>query len=150
MATPGMSIQPANVLVVDDERHIARFLEFVLKKAGYEVAVAHNGEQALAAVDGFEPDAVLLDLVLPGISGLEVLKRLRSDKIQHPNGGRADTVTHDFLLMMRPSWINAVTRLGLDKLSLMHYSLYKGNPYNALAAAETFQDVLRQGAKAAE
>jgi hypothetical protein len=52
--------------------------------------------------------------------------------------------------MMRPSWINAVTRLGLDKLSLMHYSLYKGNPYHALAAAETFQDVLRQGAKAAE
>jgi hypothetical protein len=73
-----------------------------------------------------------------------------SIKIQHPNGGRADTVTHDFLLMMRPSWINAVTRLGLDKLSLMHYSLYKGNPYHALAAAETFQDVLRQGAKAAE
>jgi DNA-binding response OmpR family regulator len=80
MATPGMGIQPAKVLVVDDERHIARFLEFVLKKAGYEVAVAHNGEQALAAVDGFEPDAVLLDLVLPGISGLEVLKRLRSDR----------------------------------------------------------------------
>src|SRR5919108_3830480 len=79
MATQGMSIQPAKVLVVDDERHIARFLEFVLKKAGYQVAVAHNGEQALAAVDGFEPDAVLLDLVLPGISGLEVLKRLRSD-----------------------------------------------------------------------
>jgi DNA-binding response OmpR family regulator len=80
MATKGMCTQPAKVLVVDDERHIARFLEFVLKKAGYEVAVAHNGEQALAAVDGFEPDAVLLDLVLPGISGLEVVTRLRSDR----------------------------------------------------------------------
>jgi DNA-binding response OmpR family regulator len=79
MATKGMSIQPARILVVDDERHIARFLEFVLKKAGYEVAIAHNGEQALAAGERFEPDAMLLDLVLPGISGLEILKRLRSN-----------------------------------------------------------------------
>lgn len=79
-----MSIQEFNpdgakVLVVDDERHIARFLEFVLTKAGYEVAIASNGEQALAAVEAFDPDVVLLDLVLPGLPGLEVLKRLRAD-----------------------------------------------------------------------
>jgi DNA-binding response OmpR family regulator len=79
-----MSIQEFNpdgakVLVVDDERHIARFLEFVLKKAGYEVALAYNGEQALAAVEAFDPDIMLLDLVLPGLPGLEVLKRLRAD-----------------------------------------------------------------------
>jgi hypothetical protein len=73
-----------------------------------------------------------------------------SIKKQHPDGGRADTVTHDLLLMMRLLWIKTVTRLGLDKLSLMHYGLYKGNPYNALAAAETFQEVLRQGSKASE
>jgi DNA-binding response OmpR family regulator len=72
----------ARVLVVDDERHIARFLEFVLKKADYEVAVAYNGEQALAAVNTFLPDVVLLDLVLPGISGLEVVKCLRADAKQ--------------------------------------------------------------------
>jgi DNA-binding response OmpR family regulator len=72
----------ARVLVVDDERHIARFLEFVLKKADYEVAVAYNGEQALAAVNTFVPDVVLLDLVLPGISGLEVVKRIRADANQ--------------------------------------------------------------------
>ena len=69
----------AKILVVDDERHIARFLEFVLKKAGYEVALAYNGEQALAAAEAFDPDVVLLDLVLPGLPSLEVLKRLRAD-----------------------------------------------------------------------
>jgi DNA-binding response OmpR family regulator len=72
----------ARVLVVDDERHIARFLEFVLKRADYEVAVAYNGEQALAAVTTFVPHVVLLDLVLPGISGLEVVKRIRADANQ--------------------------------------------------------------------
>ncbi|MDQ3827798.1 MAG: response regulator [Candidatus Tectomicrobia bacterium] len=79
MAIQGINPDGAKVLVVDDERHIARFLEFVLKKAGYEVALAYNGEQALAAVEAFDPDVVLLDLVLPGLTGLEVLKRLRAD-----------------------------------------------------------------------
>lgn len=74
------TVRPARILVVDDERHIARLLEYVLRKEGYEVQVAHDGEAALAAVEHTQPDAVLLDLVLPGISGLEVLKALRSDK----------------------------------------------------------------------
>ncbi len=73
------SMRAARVLVVDDERHIARFLEFVLKKAGYEVATAHDGEQALAEIDRFAPDAVLLDLVMPKLSGLDVLQRLRAE-----------------------------------------------------------------------
>ncbi|MBX3278696.1 MAG: response regulator [Acidobacteria bacterium] len=74
------TVRPARILVVDDERHIARLLEYVLRKEGYEVQIAHDGEAALAAVEHTQPDAVLLDLVLPGISGLEVLKALRSDK----------------------------------------------------------------------
>lgn len=73
-------MRPARVLVVDDERHIARVLEFVLKKAGYEVAVAYDGEQALSEVKRFAPDALLLDLVMPKLSGLEVLKHLRADQ----------------------------------------------------------------------
>lgn len=73
-------MRPARVLVVDDERHIARVLEFVLKKAGYEVVVAYDGEQALSEVKRFAPDALLLDLVMPKLSGLEVLKHLRADQ----------------------------------------------------------------------
>ncbi len=71
-------LRAARVLVVDDERHIARFLEFVLKKAGYEVCVASDGEEALAQVEQFKPDAVLLDLVMPKLSGLDVLQYLRA------------------------------------------------------------------------
>jgi DNA-binding response OmpR family regulator len=79
MTTERQWTEPARILVIEDERHIAKFLEFVLRKAGYEVAVAYNGPQALAAAEPFEPDAVLLDLVLPGMSGLEILKCLRAD-----------------------------------------------------------------------
>jgi DNA-binding response OmpR family regulator len=79
MASEAMNQDMTSVLVVEDERHIASFLEFVLKRAGYEVAVVYDGEQALAAVEVFAPDAMLLDLMLPGLTGLEVLKRLRAD-----------------------------------------------------------------------
>ncbi len=65
-------------------------------------------------------------------------------KEAHPDGGRADTVAHDFLLMMRRNWLQEVHQLGLNKFSLMHYGLYKGDPYGALTAAETFQRTVRQ------
>src|SRR5262245_28946192 len=73
-------IRPARILVIEDQRHIARFLEFVLQKEGYQVHIAYDGEQGLAAIAEHEPDAVLLDLALPKVSGLEVLKTLREDQ----------------------------------------------------------------------
>jgi DNA-binding response OmpR family regulator len=79
MASEPLNRDRTSVLVVEDERHIASFLEFVLMRAGYEVAVVYDGEQALAAVEAFAPDAMLLDFMLPGLTGLEVLKRLRAD-----------------------------------------------------------------------
>lgn len=78
-AQPG-NYRPARLLVVEDERHIARFLEFVLKKEGYQVTLAGDGEQALSILEGVKPDAMLLDLVLPGISGIDVLKQIRAGK----------------------------------------------------------------------
>ena len=67
------------ILVVDDERHIARLLDFVLVKAGYELTVANTAEQALVELKKSKPDAVLLDLVLPGMSGLHLLQAIRSE-----------------------------------------------------------------------
>jgi len=67
-------------MVVEDERHIARYLEFVLRKEGYEVTVVHDGEEALRQLPGVAPDALLLDLVLPGVSGMGVLESIRSDR----------------------------------------------------------------------
>ena len=67
------------VLVVEDERHIARLLDHILTKEGYEVEVAHDAESALETIESFEPDALLLDIGLPGISGLDFLRQIRLD-----------------------------------------------------------------------
>lgn len=63
-------------------------------------------------------------------------------KNKHPNGGRADTVSSDFSLMTQVDWLQSVTQLGLDKFALMHYGLYKGNPYDALRAAKAFREAV--------
>ena len=66
------------VLVVDDEPPIVRAVAANLRVRGFEVLTAVNGEAALAAVETHQPDCVVLDLGLPGIDGLEVLRRLRT------------------------------------------------------------------------
>jgi two-component system, OmpR family, KDP operon response regulator KdpE len=66
------------VLVVDDEPPIVRAVAANLRVRGYEVLTAASGEAALAAVEAHQPDCVVLDLGLPGIDGLEVLRRLRT------------------------------------------------------------------------
>lgn len=71
----------AKVLVVDDEPNIVLSLEFLMQQAGFEVVTAENGENALARVAEGAPDLVLLDISLPGISGFDVLERLRGDPI---------------------------------------------------------------------
>jgi two-component system KDP operon response regulator KdpE len=66
------------VLVVDDEPPIVRAVAANLRVRGYEVLTAASGESALAAVETHQPDCIVLDLGLPGIDGLEVLRRLRT------------------------------------------------------------------------
>jgi len=73
------SERACKVLVVEDERHIARLLDHFLTKEGYEVEVAHDAESALGTIESFEPDALLLDIGLPGISGLDFLRQIRQD-----------------------------------------------------------------------
>lgn len=70
---------PRRILIVDDEANIALSLEFLLKNAGHEVAVATDGAQALARAASFAPDLVVLDVMLPVIDGLEVCRRLRRE-----------------------------------------------------------------------
>ena len=66
------------VLVVDDEPPIVRAVAANLRVRGFEVLTASTGETALTAVETHQPDCVVLDLGLPGIDGLEVLRRLRT------------------------------------------------------------------------
>ncbi len=73
-----MSKGGARILVVDDEIEIVRALERSLAAHGFEVFTAGSGEEALEAISHHRPDVMLLDLGLPGMSGLEVIKRVRA------------------------------------------------------------------------
>lgn len=65
------------ILVVDDERPIADILQFNLKKEGYDVQCAYDGDQAVEMVEEMQPDLVLLDIMLPGRDGMEVCREVR-------------------------------------------------------------------------
>ena len=67
------------ILIVDDEPNIVISLEFLMKKEGFQIAVATDGEDALAKVASFSPDLILLDVMMPKKSGFEVCEALRSD-----------------------------------------------------------------------
>jgi len=89
------------ILVVDDEREIRELLDYNLRKEGYRVTCVSTGEEALAAVRGRRPDLVILDLMLPGVDGLEVCRILQADASTRAvpivmltaKGGEADIVT---------------------------------------------------------
>lgn len=63
---------PKRILIIEDEKHIARFLELELRHEGYTVQIENEGRNGLTAVELREPDIVLLDIMLPGINGMEV------------------------------------------------------------------------------
>jgi DNA-binding response OmpR family regulator len=68
---------PGNkILVVDDEPEVRQLMEHFLTERGYEVRIAENGRLALATLDTFVPDVVLLDMHMPEMDGLETLRRL--------------------------------------------------------------------------
>jgi two-component system OmpR family response regulator len=68
--------RPGRILVVDDEQSIRDFLLFGLQDEGYDVMTVRDGEEALAALDTFRPHIVLLDIMLPGMDGYEVCRRM--------------------------------------------------------------------------
>lgn len=69
----------ATILVVDDEEPIQELLRFNLEKEGYFVRVAKDGQEALQHVENDQPDLIVLDLMLPGMDGLEVCRKLRAN-----------------------------------------------------------------------
>jgi two-component system KDP operon response regulator KdpE len=104
--------QRTKVLIVDDEHAIRRFLRTSLDAHGYEVHEAATGEDAILRVVNIQPDLIILDLGLPGISGIEVTRRLRdwtetpivilsvmdqdTDKIEALDAGADDFLTKPF------------------------------------------------------
>jgi len=70
---------PVRALVVDDEDTLSDLLRMALRSEGWETRVASDGHTALRTAREFEPDVIVLDVMMPGLDGLEVLRRLRSD-----------------------------------------------------------------------
>lgn len=66
------------ILIVDDEPKVMRFIEISLKLRGFEVVTLASGKQALDQFDALKPDLLLLDIIMPGINGFEILQKLRS------------------------------------------------------------------------
>ena len=77
MAVNAMPDQ-ASVLIVDDEPNILLSLQFVMKKAGYDVRTAKDGEEALAEIARAKPNLVLLDVMMPKLDGFSVCQRIRA------------------------------------------------------------------------
>jgi two-component system OmpR family response regulator len=75
---------PLKVLVVDDEPNIVDVISMALRYEGFEVASAGTGEEALAQVDAFKPNLMILDVMLPDMEGFDVAQRLGADRAQVP------------------------------------------------------------------
>lgn len=67
------------VLIVDDEPNIAISVDFLMRREGFEVLVAHDGEEGLARIRADRPDLVVLDVMMPKLDGFEVCKAVRAD-----------------------------------------------------------------------
>ena len=72
------------ILVVDDEEHIRELYRDELAEEGYKVELARDGNDALSKIAAFRPDLVTLDVKMPGIDGIEVLRRIREKNVAIP------------------------------------------------------------------
>jgi len=72
------------ILVVDDDRHIRRLYQDELSEEGYEVVVAANGEEALKLFDSENPDLVTLDILLPDMDGIHILRQMKEKRPRIP------------------------------------------------------------------
>ena len=134
---------PIKVLLVDDEPALTNLLKMALHYEGWEIEVARNGAEAIAKYQEFEPDLLVLDIMLPDIDGLEILKRIRE----------SDGYTPTLFLTARDSVMDRVTGLtaGADDYLTKPFSLeelvarLRGLLRRAHAMATPEDEVLKVG-----
>jgi len=118
------------VLIIEDDRKVARFIEVGLEQEGYAVDVLHDGSAAGPQVETVDYDAVVLDLMLPGQSGFEILREIRAEKAFLPV----------LILTAKDSLEDRVTALdaGADD--------YMGKPFALAEVSARLRALLRRGA----
>jgi two-component system, OmpR family, alkaline phosphatase synthesis response regulator PhoP len=124
------------VLVVDDEEDILELVKYNLTKEGYTVVAVATGEDALAAARTKQPDAVVLDLMLPGLDGLEVCRRMKGDPTLH----------HIPIVMLTAKGTEADIVTGLE----LGASDYVTKPFSPRVLTARVKAVLRREAEAAD
>ena len=73
-------VNKQKILIVDDDENIAELISLYLTKECFDTMMVHDGEQALVAFDTYRPNLILLDLMLPGVDGFEICKKIRDEK----------------------------------------------------------------------
>ena len=128
----GFSGGPMRILLVEDERKVASFIARALREDTYAVDVAETGEQALEMSEGFAHDLIVLDVRLPGLSGIQVCRELRQSgnsspvlmltarglveqRVEGLDAGADDYLTKPFALAEFRARVRALTRRGLNK-----------------------------------
>ncbi len=125
-----------HVLVVDDERDILELVQYNLEKEGYRVTAVASGEDALAAARTKLPDIIVLDLMLPGVDGLEVCRRLQSD-----------AATRGIpIVMLTAKGTEADVVAGLE----LGASDYVTKPFSPRVLTARIRAVLRRGAESSD
>lgn len=125
------------ILIIEDEKNIARFLELELTHEGYRVGIEHDGREGLKRFEKEKYDLVILDIMLPGLNGLEILRRIRKvsnvpiimltakddvfDKVNGLDAGADDYVTKPFSIEELLARIRVVKR----KIKNDHRNIYK-------------------------
>src|ERR1041384_6438632 len=122
------------ILIVEDDPHILLGLEEILKSDGFEVAVCNRGDKAIEAVAKNQPALIVLDVMLPGLSGYDVCKQLRSKKIAIP------------ILMLTAKGQEIDKVVGLD----LGADDYVTKPFGVRELLARIQALLRRGGNSAK
>ena len=126
----GWRLMTKRVMIVDDEPSITVPLKFLMEQNQFDVMVVHSGEAAIAAIDTFNPDLVLLDVMLPAADGFQVCQHLRSDPA-HKN--------------IKVIFLSAMTRdLDIAKGNALGADAYITKPFSNAEVVKQVKDLLSQ------
>ena len=128
-----MQMNGRRILVVEDEPMVAEVVERYLRRDGHEVRVIHDGAAALETFDHFRPDLIVLDLMLPGMDGLEICRRIR-----------ARSATPIIMLTARGEEVDTLIGLGSGADD------YMTKPFSPRELGARVEAVLRRSAGSAE